>query len=79
MAAIRFKWTVREADGQYYVDETIGENSMPIVSGPMDAGAAIKLVDERERQARQRFEDLQHEMAGRTATLHLTRRDSGEF
>ncbi len=80
MAAIRFKWTVREADGQYYVDETIGENSMPVVSGPMDAGAAIKFVDERERQARQRFEDLQHEMAGRTATLHLTRRgDSGEF
>jgi hypothetical protein len=79
MAAIRFKWMVREADGQYYVDETIGENSMPVVSGPMDADAAIKFVDERERQARQRFEDLQHEMTGRTATPHLTRRDNGGF
>ena len=27
MAAIRFKWTVREDNGDYYVDETIGENS----------------------------------------------------
>ena len=36
MAAIRFKWTVRREDnGEYYVDETIGENSTPIVSGPM--------------------------------------------
>ena len=78
MAAIRFKWTVREADGQYYVDETIGENSMPIVSGPMDAEAAIKFVDERESQARQRFEDLQHEMAGRSAAALLVRRDSSE-
>jgi len=35
MAAIRFKWTVREDDGAYYVDETIGENSTPLVTGPM--------------------------------------------
>ena len=27
MAAIRFKWTVRLDNGDYYVDETIGENS----------------------------------------------------
>ena len=34
MEAIRFKWTVRrQDDGGYYVDETIGENSRPIVSG----------------------------------------------
>jgi hypothetical protein len=79
MAAIRFKWTVREFDGQYYVDETIGENSMPIVSGPMDANAAIKFVDDRESQARQRFENLQQEMAGRTAAAILVRRDSGEI
>jgi hypothetical protein len=79
MAAIRFKWTVRELDGQYYVDETIGENSMPIVSGPMDADAAIKFVDDRESQARQRFENLQQEMAGRTAAAILVRRDSGEI
>lgn len=79
MAAIRFKWTVRELDGQYYVNETIGENSMPIVSGPMDADAAIKFADDRESQARQRFENLQQEMAGRTAAAILVRRDSGEI
>ena len=34
IAAIRFKWTVRrEAHDQYFVDETIGENSAPVVSG----------------------------------------------
>ena len=27
MAAIRFKWTVRLDNGDYYVDETIGEKS----------------------------------------------------
>ncbi len=66
MAAIRFKWTVRrEADGDYYVDETIGENSAPIVSGPMSRDAAVKLVDDRESEARQRFEAAQ-ERNGRT-------------
>ena len=35
MAAIRFKWTVRLDNGDYYVDETIGENSAPVVTGPM--------------------------------------------
>ena len=39
MAAIRFRWTVRrEANDEYYVDETIGENSAPVVSGPLAAG-----------------------------------------
>ena len=39
MAAIRFKWTVRREDnGEYYVDETIGENAAPVVSGPLAAG-----------------------------------------
>ena len=35
MAAIRFKWTVRLDNGDYYVDETIGENSSPLVTGPL--------------------------------------------
>ena len=35
MAAIRFKWTVRLDNGDYYVDETIGENSNPLVNGPL--------------------------------------------
>ena len=78
MAALRFKWTVREHDGAYYVDETIGENSMPIVSGPLDKDAAIQFVDARESEAHQRFEHLKQEMAGRSAAAALVRRDSGE-
>jgi hypothetical protein len=78
MAAIRFKWTVREDRGDYYVDETIGEYSAPIVSGPMTKDAAIRLVDDREAEARHRFELLKSEMAGRSAVANLVRKDSGE-
>jgi hypothetical protein len=80
MAAIRFKWTVREeANGEYYVDETIGENSSPIITGPMSRDAAIKLVDDRESDAQRRFEQLRSEMTGRAATASLARDDSGEM
>jgi hypothetical protein len=80
MAAIRFKWTVRRADdGEYYVDETIGENSAPVVSGPMTKNAAISLVDERESAARRRFEQLKSEMTGRAAAANLVRKDSSEL
>jgi hypothetical protein len=80
MAAIRFKWTVRRGDdGGYYVDETIGETSVPVVSGPMSGDAAVKFVDDRESEARQRFETLRSEMAGRGAAANLMRRDSGEI
>ena len=81
MAAIRFKWTARAAamTGQYYVDETIGENSTPIVSGPLTRTEAIRLVDERESEARQRFQQLKDEMTGRGAVANLVRRDGGEM
>ena len=80
MAAIRFKWTVRrEDDGAYYVDETIGENSQPIVSGPMSGDAAVKFVDDRENEARQRFEQLKGEMIGRGAAADLVRKDGSEI
>jgi hypothetical protein len=80
MAAIRFRWTVRGADhGEYYVDETIGENSVPVVSGPMSGDAAVKFVDDRESEARQRFEALRSEMAGRSAAANLVRNDGGEI
>ena len=78
MAAIRFRWTVREDRGDYYVDETIGENSAPIIIGPMTKDAAIQLVDDREAEARRRFEQLKSEMTGRAAAANLVRRDSGE-
>ena len=75
MEAIRFKWTVRRADNDdYFVEETIGENSPPIVSGPMPGEEAVKLVDERESDARQRFEQLRHEMAGRAAVTDVAGR-----
>ena len=79
MAAIRFKWTVRrDGDGEYYVDETIGETSLPVVTGPMSAEQAVKLVDDREAEARRQFEALRSEMAGRGAAASLVRRDGGE-
>ena len=61
--AIRFKWTVRRGeDGDYYVDETIGENARPAVSGPMTADAAVALVDDRASEAQHRFYLLMREM-----------------
>ena len=80
MATIRIKWTARRDDnGDYYVDETIGENSTPIVSGPMARDAAIRFVDESESEARRRFEQLKSEMAGRSAAASLVRKDGGEM
>jgi hypothetical protein len=71
LATIRFKWTVRrDAHGDYYVDETIGENSAPVVEGPMSGDAAVKFVDDRESEARRRFELLKREMAGPRAFAH---------
>jgi hypothetical protein len=78
MASIRFKWTVRLENGDYYVDETIGENSAPIVSGPMSREAAIQMVDDRESDARRRFEQLKSEMTGHGAATNLASKDSGE-
>jgi hypothetical protein len=69
LQAIRFKWTVRRDDkGDYFVDETIGDNSAPISSGPMTGDAAIKFVDQRESEARQRFEGIRRDMAARDAS-----------
>lgn len=68
MEAIRFKWTVRhEGNGEYFVVETIGENSRPLVSGPMARDAAISFVDEREMETRRRFDALREEMTGQRA------------
>ena len=70
--AIRFKWTVRRTEsGEYFVDERIGENSAAIANGPMDKEAAIKFVDDRESQARRRFNELRHEIAGRATALDV--------
>ncbi|PDT77086.1 hypothetical protein [Bradyrhizobium sp. C9] len=78
MAALRFRWTVREDGAQYYVDETVGEGSNPLVNGPMDRDAAIKFVDDREAEARQRFEHFKHEIVSRTAAAVQARRDRNE-
>ena len=80
MAAIRFKWMVRREDnGAYYVDETIGEGSQPVVSGPMSGDAAVRFVDDREAEARRRFDQLKSEMTGRAAAANLVRKDGGEM
>ncbi len=79
MEAIRFKWTVRrESDDQYFVDETIGESSRSISNGPMSADAAIRFVDDQASEARQRFEALRNEMAGRAAAVDILRKGGVE-
>jgi hypothetical protein len=80
IAAIRFKWTVRrEQSGDYYVDETIGENSAPIVSGPMSGDEAVRFVDDSESDARRRFETLRNEMRGRGVAVQFARKEAGEI
>lgn len=80
IAAIRFKWTVRhQAEGEYYVDETIGENSAPITAGPMSRDEAVRLVDDREYEAQRKFDRLRSEMTGRAMAANLARNDGGEI
>ena len=58
LQAVRFKWTVRrKVNDEYFVDEMIGEN-LACTAGPMAKEAAVKLVDDREADARRRFEQL---------------------
>ena len=78
MAAIRFKWSVRrENDGEYYVDETIGEHSAPLITGPMSGDEAVRFVDDRENDVRQRFETLRREMSS-GAAAQLVSNESSE-
>lgn len=75
MVAIRLKWTVhRGDDGQFYVHETIGEQSAPVVSGPMTSEAAVHFVDEHENEAHRRFELLRSEIAGRSSLADCERK-----
>jgi hypothetical protein len=72
MEAIRFKWMVRRNDdGDYFVDETIGESLTAHVTGPMWKEEAVKFVDDREREAHQRYEQLRAEMTGRAAAADV--------
>lgn len=76
--AIRFKWTARPVgDGNYVVDETIGENSRTMSSAPMPKQDAIRQVDERERDARRRFEALKREMTGQSGSVPNPAGDDG--
>ncbi|WP_407183120.1 hypothetical protein [Bradyrhizobium centrosematis] len=75
MVAIRLKWTVhRGDDDQYYVHETIGEQSAPVVSGPMTSEAAVHFVDAQEHEAHRRFELLRSEIAGRSSLADYERK-----
>jgi hypothetical protein len=75
--SIRFRWTVRRDDrDDYYVDETIGDNSRPIVNGPFTDDAAIRFVDDRASDSQRRFELIKSEMTGQAS---LVGRDGGEM
>ena len=61
--AIRFKWTARRDDsGDYFVDETIGEQTRAISSGPMPEREVIAFVNSRVQEARERFDKLKTDM-----------------
>lgn len=75
MVAIRLKWMVRRGDDdQYYVHETIGDQSTPVISGPMTSEAAVHFVDEHADEAHRRFEVLRSEIAGRSSLADYERR-----
>ena len=75
MVAIRLKWTVhRGDDGQFYVHETIGEQSAPVISGPMTSEAAVQFVDAHQDEAQRRFELLRSEIAGRSSLADYERK-----
>jgi hypothetical protein len=78
MAAIRIRWTVRQGDDGYYVDETIGADSVPVVNGPMSDDAAVEFVDARAREAQDRFNALKNEMTGQRATAPIQASADGE-
>jgi hypothetical protein len=64
--AIRFKWTARRDDnGDFFVDETIGDQSRAISTGPMDEDEVIPFIDARVQDARERFDKLKSEMTVR--------------
>lgn len=60
--ALRFKWTMRNDGGNYFVDETIGASSLPVTSGPLSRTEAVALIDQRERDTVKRFEMLRKEI-----------------
>jgi hypothetical protein len=62
LEALRFKWTVRRVGDGYYVDETIGTTSQPIVTGPLSRAEALSFVDARDRRTRRRYERLRNEI-----------------
>lgn len=75
MVAIRLKWMVhRGDDGEFYVHETIGEQSAPVISGPMTSEAAVRFVDMHEDEAHRRFELLRSEIAGRSSLADYERK-----
>jgi hypothetical protein len=45
----------------------------------MSRDAAVKLVDDREYEARRRFEELKSEMAGRSAAALVLHKSGSEF
>jgi hypothetical protein len=79
--AIRLKWTIRPAgDGTYFIDETIGDGSRAVTSGPMPKQEAINFIDGRERDARRRFDALKNEMTGQGAfATNPARNDNGKI
>lgn len=74
--AIRFKWTARRDEaGDFYVDETIGEQSRAVTKGPMAEEDVIAFIDARESEARERFDRLKDDMTVRSPAETRARDD----
>ena len=74
--AIRFKWTARRDDnGDYFVDETIGVHSRPMVSGPMHEDEVIAFINDQHRAAHERFDRLKDDMTIRPGETLAARRE----
>ncbi len=64
IASIRMRWTARAVGSiAFVVDEVMGDDGMPVTSGPMSREAAIKLIDERAQAAHDRYAELRSELA----------------
>lgn len=74
--AIRFKWTARRDDnGDYFVDETIGAHSRPMVSGPFPEDEVIAFIDDQHRAAHERFDRLKEDMTIRPGETLAARKE----
>jgi hypothetical protein len=62
--AFRFKWTVRQqADGRYFVEETIGSSGVAVRSLPMLKADVLPYIEQRQRGIQAKVDAVKRELA----------------